>query len=242
MTTEPTSPEFRRPSGEPVFVYGTLRIGASNHHRLKGAEWLGTGSVRGKLYKVSWYPGFVPEDGAGRVVGDVYVVSSGLLQELDEFEAVSPGELVGEEYERRRMRVTLAEPVQAQGDEFVREVEAWVWVWRRGIQDLIEVSTGDWLDVERPRQPPWFTGVGCVGVLGVPVVGSLLMEVLSDHASMVLGPASLGVFIMLGGGMSFVFGILAGRRREPGRPLQVLLLTAAVLTFFGGLMLISDGF
>ncbi len=45
-----------------VFVYGTLRQGASNHFRLEGATTLGEAWVLGQLYRIDWYPGLLLDD------------------------------------------------------------------------------------------------------------------------------------------------------------------------------------
>jgi gamma-glutamylcyclotransferase (GGCT)/AIG2-like uncharacterized protein YtfP len=76
-----------------LFVYGTLRRGAQpNGHAalLHGAaRFVGRGRVRGRLYRVSWYPGLVDsDDGHDTVVGDVFALPAGesLLAALDAYE------------------------------------------------------------------------------------------------------------------------------------------------------------
>lgn len=226
---------------ELVFVYGTLRVGASNHHRMKGAEWVGTGIVRGRLYQVSWYPGLVPEAGP-RVVGDVYEVDADLLARLDEFEGIRPGTLEGTEYERRRITVEQAGATEVWDCLHPPEVEAWAWVWRRSVEDLEEVVGGDWLDVERPRQPSFYTGVGCVGLLGIPPVTGLLATVLSGRAPDPWPTLASALLVILAGSAGVMSGILAQRRREPGRPFQILLIAGAILVVFVGLMQLSLAF
>ena len=41
-------------AGELLFVYGTLRRGASNAARMEGAEYVRAGRVRGRMYVVDW--------------------------------------------------------------------------------------------------------------------------------------------------------------------------------------------
>jgi gamma-glutamylcyclotransferase (GGCT)/AIG2-like uncharacterized protein YtfP len=131
-------------TGEPresIFVYGTLRRGASNHHRLKGAVWRGAATVRGVLYQVSWYPGLVlRDDQVGRVRGDCFEVPVGLMGELDAFEGLPPGSLCGEEYERVRIDIDLVDG---------ESIRAWAWLWRAGTDGLSKVGSGDWLEVEK---------------------------------------------------------------------------------------------
>lgn len=109
-----------------VFVYGTLRRGAAQCHRMAGAEWLGPGVVRGELFRVSWYPGLVLRVDRGVVKGDVFAVDDELLERLDEYE--------GHEY--RRVRVAVEG--DATGD-------AWIWEWAGEVPPEGSVVSGDWL-------------------------------------------------------------------------------------------------
>jgi len=118
-------------SEELVFVYGTLRRGASNHFRMQGAEFLKAGSIRGRLFLVTWYPA-LSCGGADWVKGELYRVSSGLLSELDEFE--------GCEYRRGKTEISLEDGTSEQ---------AWVWEWRGETSHLERLLSGDWLQDER---------------------------------------------------------------------------------------------
>ena len=68
---------------EVVFVYGTLRRGASNHWRMEGAEYVGKAVVRGRMYRISWYPGLGRDRKVGEGVGAIYGVSRELLASLE---------------------------------------------------------------------------------------------------------------------------------------------------------------
>lgn len=120
---------------ETVFVYGALRRGASNHWRMERGEFLGEGTVRGRLHAIDWYPGVVPDPVAGEVKGDLYRVDAGLLAELDEFESIGQGGAEGDEYERVRIPVRTAEG----------EVEAWIYAYRRSVEGRPLVEGGDWV-------------------------------------------------------------------------------------------------
>ncbi|MCH7225374.1 gamma-glutamylcyclotransferase [Haloferula sp. A504] len=222
-----------------VFVYGTLRIGASNQHRMKGAEWVRRGLVTGRLYEVSWYPGFVPDDEGVEVVGDVYRVGPQLLAKLDGFEGLAPGSMRGEEYERARIRVRLDPKVDA-WDDLPDDVDAWVWVWRKPVEGLLEIETGDWLDVERPRQPSWFTGLGCLGLLAIPF-GGMAMQGFAGRLGLGMDADLSACLLLFGAGAGGIWaGVVALRRRERGQPLQVLMLAGAVLWLFFALMFLSE--
>lgn len=110
-----------------VFVYGTLRPGASNAFRMEGAEWCGAGEVAGRLYRISWYPGWVR--GSGRVRGDVFRVGPELLAELDVFE--------GPEYQRVRVDVLLTESGGT--------LPVWAYEWTGPVEEAGRIVSGDWL-------------------------------------------------------------------------------------------------
>jgi gamma-glutamylcyclotransferase (GGCT)/AIG2-like uncharacterized protein YtfP len=78
----------------PVFVYGTLKRGGSNHVFLRGQKFLGP--VRTApgytLYSLGDYPGMVraPGDTAG-VTGELWSVDDACLAELDRLEGLDEG-------------------------------------------------------------------------------------------------------------------------------------------------------
>ncbi len=72
-----------------LFVYGTLRSGASQHARMAGATPRGPARTRPEvtLVRVSWHPALYLE-GTTAVVGEVYEVDDALRAALDAFEGV----------------------------------------------------------------------------------------------------------------------------------------------------------
>ena len=118
-----------------LFVYGTLREGASNAWRVKEANRLGLADVEGILIKVDWYPGLILGNG-GRVVGDVYEVGVELLHALDAFEGIGGDQCRGE-YRR----------VKVEGLMDGETVELWVYEWLKGVEGY-EVIEGDWLKIQ----------------------------------------------------------------------------------------------
>jgi gamma-glutamylcyclotransferase (GGCT)/AIG2-like uncharacterized protein YtfP len=121
-------------NGEPVFVYGTLRIGGSNHWRMDGAEFIATGHVMGEMYRIGWYPG-VTLGGNGRVLGEIFAVGQEHLAALDAFEGVSAAEVAGSEYRRVKTAVLTENG----------NVEAWIWEWIGPINVRMRLESGDWL-------------------------------------------------------------------------------------------------
>ncbi len=121
-----------------LFIYGTLRRGGSNHFRMDGGEFLGSGAIEGRIYKISWYPALVC-GGENAVKGELYRVSEEHLQALDVFEGIVPGE--GESREDRRVKV------EVNLDSGEKE-DAWVWEWIGDLSSVVELDTGDWLEYE----------------------------------------------------------------------------------------------
>lgn len=119
-----------------VFVYGTLRQGASNHWRMEGAEFVGEGEVEGLLYRIGWYPGLVLKEGSGTVKGEVYRADAEKMAKLDVFEGCSAGDPEPHEYRRVKTRVRLAGGTQ----------ETWVWEFIAPIGEREAIGSGDWLE------------------------------------------------------------------------------------------------
>lgn len=123
-------------SRELVFVYGTLRTGASNRFRMDRGESLGPASVRGRLYAIDWYPGLVLDGSAGPVRGELFAVDAAHLRELDAFEGIPAGAMEGAEY--RRVRSAVDTPSGGCRS-------AWLWEWLGPIDETSQLPEGDWL-------------------------------------------------------------------------------------------------
>lgn len=119
---------------EIVFVYGTLRKGGSNHHRMAGAVERGPGTVRGRLFQVDWYPGLLLDETGVDIRGEAYEVDATTLAALDAFE--------GSHYRRVSVRI-----MPTDGGVII---DAWIWEYIAPIDDLREITSGDWFDVEHP--------------------------------------------------------------------------------------------
>lgn len=91
----------------PVFVYGTLKRGFSNHGLLSEARFLGEGLTIPKfaMYKVG-FPVLMESNGSvGRITGELYEVSARTLERLDMLEGV------GRMYTREKVRVMTTDGV-----------------------------------------------------------------------------------------------------------------------------------
>ena len=124
-----TAPDF-------LFVYGTLMRGFPLHHLLNDqCEFVGTGTVDGRLLDLGHYPGAIPEE-PGTVHGEVYrVLAPGLLASLDREEGYLPDAPARSLYLRRPTRVRLADG---------RAVTAWIY-WYCGPRDrAVPLPGGDY--------------------------------------------------------------------------------------------------
>lgn len=131
------------PGDQRVFVYGTLRRGASNHFRMAGGTFVGAGRVTGWLERIDWYPGLRLDDGGGPVIGEVFEVPAETLRALDAFEGLAPGALEGPEYRRVMTRVRMTDGTGC---------DAWVWEWRGAVDPGRRIAGGDWLAAEPGNQ------------------------------------------------------------------------------------------
>lgn len=127
------------PGPELVFVYGTLRRGGSNHFRMAGAEFVASGTISGRMYRIDWYPGLILDSAGDEIKGEVYSVGPELLSALDIFEGLSAGEIEGSEYRRTRT------PVMKQDSQ---TITAWVWEWLGMVDESQRIRDGDWLKEE----------------------------------------------------------------------------------------------
>jgi gamma-glutamylcyclotransferase (GGCT)/AIG2-like uncharacterized protein YtfP len=78
----------------PVFVYGTLKRGCSNHHFLAGQAFLGEARTAPgfTLFELNGFPGMVAvADDREGVSGEVWSVDDATLIRLDELEGTAEG-------------------------------------------------------------------------------------------------------------------------------------------------------
>jgi gamma-glutamylcyclotransferase (GGCT)/AIG2-like uncharacterized protein YtfP len=117
---------------EMVFVYGTLRRGGSNDFRMVDSRFVAEGAVRGRLYRIDWYPGFVADENAGPVKGEIFMANAEAIAALDDFE--------GSEYRRVKIAVDVGE-----GPAALSKVQAWIWEWLGATSESQRMLGGNWL-------------------------------------------------------------------------------------------------
>ena len=124
-----------------IGVYGSLRKGGYNHHRLRsnGAASIRQAIVKipGRLYSLGTYSCAVPlsEGEDGEIVAEVYEVDDGVFQSLDAMER-----RVG--YVARETTVTGADGVER---TFI------VWYHAQAPAGAVHVEEGDWVAYCRSR-------------------------------------------------------------------------------------------
>lgn len=125
-----------------IFVYGTLRKqGAANMHHLMAShcEYFADGTMQGRLYEVSGYPGAIESgDSSDRVFGELYILldSKLVLSGLDDYEECSAWYPLPHEYRRKRL------PVKHSGADTVM---AWVYLYCHDVSSLKQIVSGNFL-------------------------------------------------------------------------------------------------
>lgn len=100
----------------PLFVFGTLRLGHENHHYLEGHyEQMLAASLHGYA---RLHPLMIARQADGMVDGELYFLDDdeydATLAGCDELEEIPAGQLVGRDYERKRVTVsTVSGPFEA---------------------------------------------------------------------------------------------------------------------------------
>ena len=128
-------------SGSHLFVYGTLRRdpqGKINRILTRNAEFLGEATLRGKLFRVGFYPGLVPSDDPKDIVyGEVYKLRRPdfILPILDEYEECGPR--FPEPAFIRRKQVVKFKSGEVIG--------TWVYIFARPTLSLQIIRSGDFL-------------------------------------------------------------------------------------------------
>ncbi|MGZ3352615.1 MAG: gamma-glutamylcyclotransferase family protein [Xanthobacteraceae bacterium] len=126
-----------------LFVYGTLMRGFDNPMAQllsRSADFVGEARCRGRLYRVTHYPGLVLSDDAGDVVfGELFRLRqpAELLREFDMYEACGDGFAEPTEYVRQMLAVTA-------GDGAVSE--AWTYVYNWPVDRLVRIASGRFLE------------------------------------------------------------------------------------------------
>ncbi|MDX3910764.1 MAG: gamma-glutamylcyclotransferase [Sphingobium sp.] len=125
-----------------LFVYGTLRKGSDSEMGrwlMQHAQWCGTGRVRGVLYEIESYPGFVPDPCGSWIQGDVFRLGpekrESVLAALDDYEQCSPR--FPQPWEYRREMLDINGPDGC--------LPAWTYVYAWPVEGKLPITSGDFL-------------------------------------------------------------------------------------------------
>lgn len=126
-----------------IFVYGTLRKQrAANMHHLMAShcEYFAGGTMQGKLYEVSGYPGAIESgDSSDRVFGELYILLDKklVLSGLDDYEECSAWYPMPHEYRRKQI------PINITGGG---SVLSWAYLYCYDVSNLKQIVSGNYLD------------------------------------------------------------------------------------------------
>jgi gamma-glutamylaminecyclotransferase len=109
-----------------LFVYGTLKRGERNHHRMRGQEFLGAAATapRYRVVDLGAHPGLVRDPNGLAIHGELFAVDARGLAELDEFEEV-PGPFVREPIEVAGYQLVWAYFMNTAPPEGVKSGDRW---------------------------------------------------------------------------------------------------------------------
>lgn len=131
-----------------LFVYGSLLTGSGLPVVDRLLPWygddLGAAAMRGRLYRLSGYPGALPFGGRGdRVFGRVFRLRGfrRVIRRLDAYEAYFPQRPAASEFIRAVTVVTLLDPG--------RRVPAWVYLYNGSVRGRRRIYSGDYSGVGR---------------------------------------------------------------------------------------------
>jgi len=127
-----------------LFVYGTLRktkSGIVHPYLSKSAVFIDQASIPGKLYQVDTYPGAIPALAQSKyqIYGEVYFLLNPkhVLRVLDEYEECASHFCTPHEYQRLPETATFLDGSR---------IRAWVYWFRRPIESLRQIKSGDYFD------------------------------------------------------------------------------------------------
>ena len=121
-----------------LFVYGTLQPGFTNAFAQflhQNSQYVGPGTMRGRLYNIGQYPGAVhdPNSPVG-VHGAIFNITDtpGLLTRLDAYEGVKNPPDATDEYVRVIVPVSFG----------VGEFRCWIYLYNRPVLDSQRIRIG----------------------------------------------------------------------------------------------------
>ena len=128
-----------------LFVYGTLMSSFENEmaqYLQSNAKFISRAHTHGKLYRVSWFPGFIPDQDLSSLVwGELYKLqnSDKVLPMLDNYEGFDPATNTGE-FKREQIEVFLVDG---------RSKICWTYVYNSKVDERSKINSGDFLNLNK---------------------------------------------------------------------------------------------
>jgi len=145
---------------EYLLVYGTLVSDGRAQDDLEIRPMLarvGTRTIRGALYDLGPYPGFVPGTGRGadEVEAELFRIDDfAAIRVLDEHEEYDPRDLDGSMYLRRTLRVEAPEAERVRGSgRRPPMIDAWIYVFNGPVEHLPRIPARSWREHVAARAP-----------------------------------------------------------------------------------------
>jgi gamma-glutamylcyclotransferase (GGCT)/AIG2-like uncharacterized protein YtfP len=128
-------------TGSYLFVYGTLLISGNQYaaYLQKHCKRMGEGKIKGKLYDIGEYPGAIINTNDRQYIhGSIYLMddATSVLQIIDEYEGLGPGEPQPHEYVRSIVDIETANGI----------VACWMYLYNWPINKFPKVSDGRYLE------------------------------------------------------------------------------------------------
>jgi gamma-glutamylcyclotransferase (GGCT)/AIG2-like uncharacterized protein YtfP len=197
-----------------IFVHGPHRRGASLGYQLADVHlYCGKSLIHGKLWQAGSQALLVREPGGDGpwVLGNIYRVDEDRIRMIDDYHGIPPGGTMAGDFRRVEAEV---QPFAGAG----ASMKAWIWEWTGPTEGAVAVPSGDWTDVERPRQAPILTRLAGVCLLAVPLCIALGSVSGSEKVAMMFGVVGLSALPVAAFACYF-----AGRRRERRSGVRVVL-------------------
>ena len=123
--------------GNYLFVYGTLKKNNDPHSEFlfNKLEYVGTGTIRAKLYDLGDYPG-ITESNNTIVYGELYqILDIKNLSKIDEYEETNPVDTLKGLYVRNLVQVNMDDG---------SNVQAFAYFYNKNIEHEKEIPSGRW--------------------------------------------------------------------------------------------------
>lgn len=124
------------PPTDLLFVYGTLMQAFTNPYAQQlhqQSRFVGCGHLTGHLYRVSWFPGAVPDPMATTLIhGEVYQLHNPTetLLVLDDYEDTAPDEF--------GLYIRKALPIQV-GKQLLT---CWIYTYNASTENMVQIESG----------------------------------------------------------------------------------------------------